>query len=189
MTSASMEQQESEPARILMLEDDAWDAELAQRLLTGAGLSFRCLVVDTRDAFTEQLTAFRPDAIISDFSLPGFTGREALAIAQARCPDVPVIIWSGVLGDEAAVDLIKQGATDYLLKDRPARLPSAVRRALDEARQRVRLAHIEAQLSQAQRLASLGRLSAAEQEVSRTRQMLADARQEAAASAHPDQAE
>jgi DNA-binding NtrC family response regulator len=84
-----------------------------------------------------------------------------------------------VLGDEAAVDLIKQGATDYVLKDRPARLPSAVDRALTEARQRSRLAQIEGQLGQAQRLASLGHLGAAEQALSRTHQMLASVRREA----------
>src|SRR5450755_2451418 len=120
------------PARILILEDDAWDAELAQRLLTGAGLDFTAVVVDTRTAFAEQLAAFRPDIILSDFHLPGFTGEVALEIAQQQCPHIPFIIWSGVLGDEAAVGLIKQGATDYVLKDRPARLASAIQLALAE---------------------------------------------------------
>ena len=86
-----------------------------------------------------------------------------------------------MLGDEAAVDLIKQGATDYILKDRPARLPSAVERALHESRQRSRLAQIEAQLGQAQRLASLGRLTAAEQVVHQTRELLAGVRREVGA--------
>ena len=166
-------------ARILILEDEAWDAELAQRLLTSGGLSFRAVVVDTMASFIEQLTAFYPDVIISDFSLPGFSGADALRIVQERCPDIPFICWSGVLGDEAAVELIKQGATDYVLKDRPARLPSAVDRALTEARQRSRLAQIEGQLGQAQHLASLGHLGAAEQALSRTHQMLANVRREA----------
>ena len=172
-------------ARILILEDQAWDAELAQRLLAGAGLRFTAVVVDTRESFAEQLAAFRPDLILSDFSLPGFSGADALKIAQAECPKIPFIVWSGVLGDEAAVGLIKQGATDYILKDRPARLPTAIQRALAEAEQRAQLAQLEDLLLRAQRLASLGQLAAAEEAVSRTREMLAVARQQAPAADPP----
>ena len=166
------------PARILILEDEAWDAERAQSLLTSAGLDFTCVVVATRALFVEKLDSFRPDVILSDYHLPGFSGEAALAIAQEQYPDVPFIIWSGVLGDEAAVALIKQGATDYVLKDRPARLPSVIGRALAEAEQRMRLADLDEQLREAQRLASLGHLGAAEQAMSLTRELLATARQE-----------
>ena len=166
-------------ARILILEDEPWDAELAQRLLASAGLSLTAVVVDTRVAFVEQLAAFRPDVILSDYHLPGFSGQEALKIAQELHPDIPFIIWSGVLGDEAAVELIKQGATDYVLKDRPARLPSVILRALAEVEQRARLANLEDQLLQAQRLASLGQLAAAEEAMTRIRQLLTAARGEA----------
>jgi DNA-binding NtrC family response regulator len=166
-------------ARILILEDEAWDAELAQRLLASAGLSLTAVVVETREAFVEQMAAFRPDVILADYHLPGFSGQEALKIAQEHYPHIPFIFWSGVLGDEAAVELIKQGATDYVLKDRPARLPSVILRALAEAEQRARLAHLEDQLLQAQRLASLGQLAAAEQAMSRIRQLLTAARGEA----------
>src|SRR5580700_7289624 len=69
-------------ARVLILEDSAWDADLAQRLMTSAGLDFQAVVVETRADFTEQLAAFCPDVIVSDFSLPGFSGEEALRIAQ-----------------------------------------------------------------------------------------------------------
>ena len=172
-------------ARILILEDDSWDAELAQRLLTGAGLDFTAVIVDTRTSFVEQLAAFRPDIILSDFHLPGFSGAMALEIAQEQCPHIPFIIWSGVLGDEAAVGLIKQGATDYILKDRPARLASAIQRALAEAEQRAYLAQLEDQLFTAQRLASRGQLAAAEEAVSRTRQRLAAARRQATAADPP----
>src|ERR1700723_4112467 len=96
---------------------------------------------------------------------------------ELQC-NIPFIIWSGVLGDEAAVELIKDGATDYVLKDRPARLPSVILRALAEAEQRARLANLEGQLLQAQPLASLGQLAAAEQAMSRIRQLLAAARGE-----------
>lgn len=166
-------------ARILILEDEAWDAELAQRLLASAGLRFAAVVVDTRASFVEQMAAFRPDVILADYHLPGFSGQEALKIAQEHYPDIPFIFWSGVLGDEAAVELIKQGATDYVLKDRPARLPSVILRALAEAGQRARLAQLEDQLMQAQRLASLGQLAAAEQAMSGIRQLLTAARGEA----------
>lgn len=166
------------PARILILEDEAWDAERAQSMLTSAGLDFTCIVVATKALFVEKLDSFRPDVILSDYHLPGFSGAAALAIAQERYPDVPFIIWSGVLGDEAAVALIKQGATDYVLKDRPARLPSVIGRALAEAEQRTRLADLDEQLREAQRLASLGHLGAAEQAMNLTRELLATARQE-----------
>ena len=168
-------------ARILILEDEAWDAALAQRLLTGAGLQLTAVVVDTKVLFIEQLTVFRPDVILSDYHLPGFTGQEALKIAQEISPDIPFIIWSGVLGDEAAVELIKQGATDYVLKDRPARLPTVILRALAEVERRARLAQLEDHLMQAQRLASLGQLAAAEEAMSHVRQLLSTARGEATA--------
>ena len=160
-------------ARILIVEDEAWDAELAQRLLTSAGLGFTAIVVDTRASFVEQLAAFRPDVILSDFHLPGFSGETALEIAKEQCPLVPFVFWSGVLGDDAAVELIRKGATDYVLKDRPARLPSVIYRALAEAEQRAQLALLEDQLREAQRLASLGQLAAAEEAVRLTRQLLA----------------
>jgi DNA-binding NtrC family response regulator len=171
-------------ARILIAEDEAWDAELAQRLLTGAGLSFTAVVVDTRASFVEQLAAFRPDVILSDFHMPGFSGEIALEIAKEQCPLVPFVFWSGVLGDEAAVGLIKKGATDYVLKDRPARLPSVIYRALAEAEQRAQLAKLEDQLREAQRLASLGQLAAAEEAVRLTRQLLAVTRQVVTAGEH-----
>jgi DNA-binding NtrC family response regulator len=166
------------PARILIVEDELWDAELAQRLLSGAGLSFTASVVDNEASFVEQLTAFKPDVILSDYHLPGFSGKKALAIAQEQCPRIPFIIWSGVLGDEAAVELIKLGATDYVLKDRPARLPSVIERAIAQAEQRARLAGLEEQLRDAQRLASLGQLAAAQDAVQLIRRLLAVARED-----------
>jgi DNA-binding NtrC family response regulator len=166
-------------ARILILEDEAWDAALAQRLLVNAGLNLVAVVVDHKASFIEQMAAFRPDIILSDYHLPGFSGQEALKIAQELYPDIPFIIWSGVLGDEAAVELIKQGATDYVLKDRPARLPSVILRALAEVRQRARITYLEDQLLQAQRLASLGQLAAAEEAMTRIRELLTAARGQA----------
>ena len=150
---------EADPAgpvvRILILEDEALGADLAQRLLVRAGLNFSVVVVDTKASFIEQLAAFRPEVILADYRLPGFSGREALKIVQAEDPDIPFIFWSGVLADEAAVELIKQGATDYVMKDRPARLPAVILRALAEAERRARLAQLKDQLMQAQSRDSL----------------------------------
>jgi two-component system, cell cycle sensor histidine kinase and response regulator CckA len=146
--------------RILILEDNPADAELEQRLLKRAGLDRTAAVVHTRASFEQQLAAFGPDVILADFSLPGFSGESALKIAQEQCPQVPFIFLSGMIGDDAAVELIRQDATDYVLKDRPARLPAVVRRAVDEAGQRSRLARMEAHLQRSQRLEAFGRLAA-----------------------------
>src|SRR5580700_6911510 len=173
-------------ARILILEDEAWDAALAQRLLVNAGLNLIAVVVDHKASFIEQMAAFRPDIILSDYHLPGFSGQEALKIAQELYPDIPFIIWSGVLGDEAAVELIKQGATDYVLKDRPARLPTVILRALAESERRARLAQLEDRLLQAQRLASLGQLAAAEEAMTEVRRLLSTAREATAADSPPE---
>src|SRR3984957_19130276 len=181
-TSEPETSEQGRKARILIVEDEAWDAELAQRLLTTAGLGFTSVVVATREPFIAELAAFRPDVILSDYHLPGFSGEAALKIAQEQCPDIPFVFWSGVLGDDAAVELIKQGATDYVLKDRPARLPSVIHRALAEAEQRAHLGRLEDQLATAQRLASLGQLAAAEEAMSLTRQLLAAAREGVAGS-------
>jgi DNA-binding NtrC family response regulator len=188
MSVGDQEPEISEPgrkARILIVEDEIWDAELAERLLTSAGFGFTAVVVDSRAAYVKELADFRPDLILSDYHLPGFSGEAALKIALEQCPEIPFVFWSGVLGDDAAVELIKQGATDYVLKDRPARLPSVIHRALAEAEQRAHLARLEDQLANAQRLASLGQLAAAEEAMSLTRQLLAAAREEVAAT-EPD---
>ena len=147
------------PLRILILEDQPSDAELEQRLLRRAGLDFTAVVVDTEEAFLRELAAFGPEVILSDYSLPGFSGKDALKLVRQRYPQVPFVFLSGALGEEAAVELIRQGATDYVLKDRPARLASVVRHAVDEAEQRAERARLEAQLQQARRLESLGKLA------------------------------
>jgi len=146
--------------RILMLEDQPADAELAQRQLARDGLSCTSVVVDTRAGFEEQLTALHPDVILSDYNVPGFSGQAALTVAREQCPQIPFIFLSGVLGDDAAVELIKQGAADFVLKDRPARLVLAIQRAIGQSEQAERLSRLEAELSRAARLASIGRLAA-----------------------------
>jgi len=98
--------------RILILEDVATDAELVERELRKAELDFASKVVATREAFLQALTAFTPELILSDYSLPGFDGFEALAIARDHCPDVPFVFVSGAMGEELAIETLKQGATD-----------------------------------------------------------------------------
>lgn len=145
--------------RILILEDEPSDAELAQRQLKSAGLDFAAVVVDTKAAFLRELDASCPDVILSDLSMPGFSGENALKITRELYPHIPFIVLSGALGDEAAVELIRQEASDYVLKDRPARLASAVLRAVRESEDWAERARLEAQLYQAQRLEGLGQLA------------------------------
>ncbi len=121
--------------RILHLEDDDMDAELIEATL-GAGLDCEVRRVVTRAEFTEALEAGGFDAILADYALPSFSGPAALEAARARRPELPFIFLSGTLGDERAVDTLKAGATDYVLKDHLSRLVPVVRRALDEASER-----------------------------------------------------
>jgi PAS domain S-box-containing protein len=116
--------------RVLMLEDTPNDAELAERELRKAGIVFTSMRVETRDAFISALEEFRPDIVLSDYKLPDFDGMTALGIVLRNHPEVPVIMVTGVLTDIEAVEFIHAGARDYILKERLARLGSAVRRTL-----------------------------------------------------------
>ena len=117
---------------VLCLEDSPDDAELVVRTLTRAGYQIDVALAPDRQRF-EELIVKRPyDLILADFALPGFNAHEALAIARAACPGTPFICVSGTIGEEATVELLKKGADDCVLKDRMARLPFAVERALEE---------------------------------------------------------
>lgn len=128
---------------ILLLEDDPHDAELIRHQLESSGLSFAYRHADSRESFTNALRSFRPHLILSDFSMPGFDGMAALTIAREEYPEVPFIFVSGTIGEEKAIEAIKNGATDYVLKDRPARLVPSVRRALQDAEARAALKRAE----------------------------------------------
>ena len=123
----------TEPVRILLVEDEALDAELVLRLLKRAGLHCAGHRVDTEPEFREQLAKFSPHVILSDFSMPRFDGMTALAIARELHPEVPFIFVSGTIGEEYAIQALKNGAIDYVLKHDLARLPPAVQRALQDA--------------------------------------------------------
>ncbi|MDO8292402.1 MAG: PAS domain S-box protein [Gallionella sp.] len=116
--------------RILLLEDEPTDAELVESELREAGLSFVSRRVDTREAFMQALEEFKPDIILADYKLPAFDGASAVKIVRQHYPDVPVVMVTGAVGDEKAVELLGLGARDYILKDRLARLGPAVQRAL-----------------------------------------------------------
>ncbi|HXE81551.1 MAG TPA: response regulator [Vicinamibacterales bacterium] len=124
----------SKVLRILHLEDDAADRELVARTLAGDGLECDITPVESREQFERALEGAPHDVILADESLPSFDGQAALAMASERCPDVPFIFVSGTLGEETAVERLKAGARDYVLKQRLSRLPSSVRRALAEGR-------------------------------------------------------
>jgi two-component sensor histidine kinase len=122
--------------RLLILEDSELDAALVERELARSELEIAYQRVSTRAAYAEALESGGFDLILSDFSLPDFDGVEALELARRLAPEAPFIFVSGVVGEEFAIESLKEGATDYVLKQRLERLPSAVRRALNEAHER-----------------------------------------------------
>jgi diguanylate cyclase (GGDEF)-like protein len=119
--------------RLLILEDVAAEAELTVRALQAAGLDCAWRRVESEPEFRAGLRELRPDLVLSDFSLPRFDGMSALAITGAETPGTPFIFVSGTLGEERAIEALKHGAVDYVLKENLARLAPAVRRALGEA--------------------------------------------------------
>ena len=132
--------------RVLMVEDVSADAELAIHNLERAGIQCSHRRVDSEQTFRLALTEFRPHLILSDFTLPGFDGMTALSITVKEAPDIPFIFLSGTLGEERAIEALRSGAVDYVLKANPGRLASAVRRALREVTERTRRVIAERQI-------------------------------------------
>ena len=122
--------------RILILEDMAADAELMEDELTQAEFNYVAKRVANRSSFIKELKEFSPDLILADYSLPSFDGRTALKIVVDKYADVPFIFVSGALGEELAIELLKKGATDYVLKNKLSRLVPSVKRALNELAER-----------------------------------------------------
>jgi PAS domain S-box-containing protein len=151
------------PLQILSLEDDPQDAELIQALLEPEDFDFVLTRASTRADFVDALDRGQFDLILADYTLPSFDGLSALKMALERCPDVPFIFVSGTLGEEVAIEALKIGATDYVLKTRLSRLVPSVHRALREARDRLNqkqteeaLRRSEAFLNAAQKLSRTG---------------------------------
>jgi two-component system, cell cycle sensor histidine kinase and response regulator CckA len=127
-----------DPLRILHLEDDPLDRELVEATLAEGGVSCKIRHVDTREAFVRAIEE-EIDIILADYSLPTFDGLTALEIAKQKRPEVPFIFVSGTMGEDPAIETLKSGATDYVLKQKLTRLVPAVRRALTEAGNRMDL--------------------------------------------------
>ncbi|HUB87648.1 MAG TPA: PAS domain S-box protein [Verrucomicrobiae bacterium] len=136
----------NEPLRILHLEDEPDFAELVRTLIAQDGLEAEIKCVSDRLAFMQAFEAGGFDLVLSDYHLKSFTGLEALAMVRKKLPDMPFILISGTIGEHAAIDSLKAGATDYVLKQHPDRLPSAVRRAVKEANERAKLREAQAEL-------------------------------------------
>lgn len=124
------------PLRILHLEDSPLDAELIREWLVGAGLSIQLDWATNEREFTKFLQLGGYDLILADYRLPGFDAPAALLLTRSLCPDIPFIAVTGTVGDEEAVEFLKKGATDYVLKERLSKLPAAIKRALEEFRER-----------------------------------------------------
>src|SRR6266581_942412 len=139
----------AEQLRILLVEDSPNDAELVLRELARGGLDFQSRRVQTEADFRRELDEFQPHLVISDFSMPQFSGRTALAIARESRADIPFIFISGTIGENVAVDMMKAGADDYVMKNNLARLLPALKRELldllhPDDRERFRATAIEA---------------------------------------------
>ncbi len=118
---------------ILFVEDSTLDVELSLRELRGLGRELSITRVSAADALRDALSRSSPDVILSDFSMPGFSGMHALEIVRELAPEIPFIFVSGTIGEEAAIDALQQGAVDYVLKENLRRLQPAVERALRTA--------------------------------------------------------
>ncbi|GEM_PF-3033685 len=142
----------SKPIRILILEDNPADVELVQFEMKEAGITFTSKVVMTEKYFICELQEFKPDLILSDYDLPTYNGAMALAEARKRCPDTPFILVTGAVSEDRAIEILTQGAKDYVLKNRlEQRLVPAIRRALAEREEHLARKKAEAELREAYR--------------------------------------
>ncbi|HMK64149.1 MAG TPA: PAS domain S-box protein [Thermodesulfobacteriota bacterium] len=133
---------------LINVEDNPNDAELNKAVLEEDGFDCELVCVETREAFINVLQTGGGDIILADNALPNFDGLSALNLAREYSPETPFLFVSGTLGEEVAVEALKNGATDYIIKDRLERLPSAVRRALDEKEARTKRRQAEEALAE-----------------------------------------
>ncbi|MEE9515229.1 MAG: PAS domain-containing protein, partial [Candidatus Brocadiales bacterium] len=143
------------PLRVLIVEDSEDDTELLLRELRRGGYDVAFERVDTSEAMTAALDGQSWDIAIVDYNLPQFSGLDALALFQEKCLDLPFIIVSGTVGEDTAVEAVKAGATDYVMKDRLVRFVPAVERSLREAEERRQRRRTEVELKQSTEQLSL----------------------------------
>jgi signal transduction histidine kinase len=144
---------------ILHIEDSKEDSELTRHTLQVNGLICDFKRVDTRAEVFDALEHDSFDLILSDCTLPNFSGLHALEIAHALAPEIPFVFLSGTIGEQTAIESLRNGATDYVLKDRPSRLVPAVRRALAEAEERMLCRQLQNRMREAGRLEAVSTLS------------------------------
>jgi diguanylate cyclase (GGDEF)-like protein len=143
-------ERETRPARILHLEDKELDRELVSEMIHAAGIDCEITAVETREGFVSRLDDEPWDVILSDYTLPTFDGLEALGIALKICPDTPFIFVTGTMGEDKAVESLKSGATDYVLKQGMKRLAGSVRRAMGQRAEKQRREEIETELTRSE---------------------------------------
>src|ERR1700761_1834023 len=136
----------AEQLRLVVAEDDDTDALLIEKNLARGGVKCTMHRVQTESDFVDALHEVKPDVIISDFSMPQFDGRRALEIAVVRAPETPFLFVSGTIGEQRAIDALRCGATDYILKSNMTRLPAAIQRAVREAAMKAAQRTSQAQL-------------------------------------------
>lgn len=127
----------AEEIRVLILEDVPLDAELIETQLRREGLQFTSKIVEKEDDYRRELVEFQPSIILADHSLPQFDGITAMNLAREITPNTPFIFVSGKIGEDFAVEMLKEGATDYVLKNNLSKLPHSVKRALEEAKEKL----------------------------------------------------
>jgi len=149
----------SSSLRVLIIEDSEDDAALAVRELQKGGYEVSYQRVDTPASMTSALDQGEWDVVISDHSMPNFSGIDALSLLRTKSPEMPFIFVSGTMGEEAAVEALKHGAQDYVMKGNLKRLVPAVRRGLYEVEQRRERAHLEHRLNLLERFEAIGRLA------------------------------
>jgi signal transduction histidine kinase len=147
------------PLNILHLEDDPFDSALILSTLNDGGIACEMTRVQTQEDFEAALARDGFDLVFSDYTLPRFDGLSAIKIAKARSPDLPVILVTATLGEERAIESLKSGATDYVLKDGLFRLVPAVVRAMQEVEERAERRRLEAQFIEGQKMEVIGRLA------------------------------